>query len=290
MLVLQRTGSQTQDTKSELRTALDAFRLSLTAEEKQQLETKSTVPTTEAALELTLEIDNINARRTIRRIGARLQPFLDRIQQFTTVVDSFVGFGPSIAPSIWGVVKITLLFAINATGYHEKLSGLLGSVASTCPRFNDYYGLFQCSDRVQDSLCRYFQQVVKLCHKVLIFSRIPSVLQVPRTAVRPFDSEFGKYSSGLEEAAQDVTDEIALASARLQVEESQLQKLDRREASGSRKLLASFSSTVAQDLAALECRWAQYEIRQKQLRRLSIRQSLSHIDHRMLWRQYQKQA
>lgn len=62
-------------------------------------------------MQLTLEIDDIHARRASRRIGPRLQPFLEGVQQFTEIVDAFISLGPSIAETIWAAIKVSLLLS-----------------------------------------------------------------------------------------------------------------------------------------------------------------------------------
>lgn len=65
----------------------------LTVKEQKKLDSlmnSNAAATAASVLALTTEIDQTNAKRQSRRISARLQPYLDGIQQFTTVVDGFL--------------------------------------------------------------------------------------------------------------------------------------------------------------------------------------------------------
>lgn len=65
----------------------------------------------------------------------------------------------------------------------------------------------------------------------------------PKALLNPFKSEFGPYERELERLAQEVRDEISLASSQVQVHETQLQARDRREAKADRWLSKRFMKT-----------------------------------------------
>jgi len=93
----------------QLKTALDNFEAVLTPEQKNRLQGVAAVPDAPAIIAFTTQLDNENAKRGSRCVATRLLTFLQSIQQFTTVVDTFVSSNPAIAALVWGSVKFAIL-------------------------------------------------------------------------------------------------------------------------------------------------------------------------------------
>lgn len=94
---------------AELQFALDSFKASLTDEQSQELESISTQPDTAAVIQFTTLLDVKNAEGNSRCFATRVHTILASIQQFSTVIDTFVSSNPTIAALLWGSVKLTLL-------------------------------------------------------------------------------------------------------------------------------------------------------------------------------------
>ena len=91
-----------------LTTALRDYETILSDEDKRQLHVQGP-PDATAAIRLTTLIDkNCNNRRK-RCLGPRLITFLESIQQFSKVADTFVSAHPEVAALVWGGVKLTIL-------------------------------------------------------------------------------------------------------------------------------------------------------------------------------------
>ena len=88
--------------------ALDDYKTILSDEEKIRLRTER-MPDIGAALNLTTLIDRECNSRRRQCMGPRLITFLESIQQFVMVVDTFVSSHPEIAALVWGGVKLALL-------------------------------------------------------------------------------------------------------------------------------------------------------------------------------------
>lgn len=63
-------------------------------------------------MKLTAEVDAQQAQSRQRCVGTRLQYFLDSIQQFSSVVDTFVSSNPGTAALVWGSVKLAILVSM----------------------------------------------------------------------------------------------------------------------------------------------------------------------------------
>lgn len=95
----------------QLEQALSEFESILTEEQKTELRTyHGTLPSTTAAITLTAESDRENSRRRSRCVGPRLTSLLESVQQFSSIVDTFVSGSQSVvAGLVWGSVKVALL-------------------------------------------------------------------------------------------------------------------------------------------------------------------------------------
>ena len=88
--------------------ALNDFEAILSDEDKNQLHSQA-LPDATAAINLTTLIDKRCNSCRRQCMGPRLITFLESIQQFSKVADTFVSSHPEIAALVWGGVKLTLL-------------------------------------------------------------------------------------------------------------------------------------------------------------------------------------
>ena len=94
--------------------ALSDYETVLSDEEKIQLHSHGP-PDAMAAINLATRIDEENTTHRRRCMGPRLITILESVQQFSTVVDTFVSSNPNIAALVWGGLKLTLL-VLSTTG------------------------------------------------------------------------------------------------------------------------------------------------------------------------------
>ena len=76
------------------------------------------MPDASAALVFTAKLDDAaSSTRRGKSIGSRAHSMLQSIQQFSTIVDTFISANPGIAALVWGSVKLTVL-----VGHPSRLS------------------------------------------------------------------------------------------------------------------------------------------------------------------------
>ena len=92
----------------QLQQALQEYEAILSDEERKELHAQGS-PDAMAAIKFATLIDNNCISRRSRCLGQRLVTFLETIQQFTQVVDTFVSAHPEVAALVWGGVKLALL-------------------------------------------------------------------------------------------------------------------------------------------------------------------------------------
>ncbi|KAL9122299.1 MAG: hypothetical protein Q9187_001147 [Circinaria calcarea] len=227
--------------------ALHEYNAILTDEQKRLLQSHHGHPDASAVITLTVDIDRKNSGRRSRCVGTRLITFLESVQQFTTIVDTFASSNPDIAALVWGGVKLALLAANNFTSFFDKLSTLFMNIGSTCPRFTQFGLLYPSSIGLQRALCDYYAIIIQLCKRSIEFSRKPGLSQFATTFLSPFEAQFGKFIKDLESFGQVVRDEISLASKQVQREEARLQVIERGEASMFRSLGTKFRDRASQE-------------------------------------------
>lgn len=62
------------------------------------------VPDVNAVLTFTAEADRTNGRRRSQCVASRLKGTLQSVQQFTSIVGTFVSSNPAVAALVWGSV------------------------------------------------------------------------------------------------------------------------------------------------------------------------------------------
>ena len=99
--------------------ALNDYEAILSDEDKTQLHSQG-APDVMAALNLATAIDAKNTNHRRQCMGPRLITFLESVQRFSSVIDTFVSSHPNIAALVWGGLKLTLLvlISISLEGYY----------------------------------------------------------------------------------------------------------------------------------------------------------------------------
>lgn len=110
-MALALTGAATLKPEVGLAQALHDYESVLTDQEKIQLYAQG-VPTANDALALTNALDEKRKDRRLHCMEPRLITFLESVQQFSNVVETFVSSNPRIAALVWGGVKLALLVSV----------------------------------------------------------------------------------------------------------------------------------------------------------------------------------
>jgi hypothetical protein len=199
-----------------LEDALVEFRDSLSDEQKAQLHaltaTTSSPPGPDAVLLFTAQVDSHNALRKSRCVASRISGFLESLQQFTAIVDTFVSSNPAIAALVWGGVKVFILTACNFTNFFDELTTCFMSVQRLCPRYRQYEFLYKDSLPLQQSLCTFYTSLIQFCTRAMSFLERQGFFQLAKSFVTPFGSEFGALRKELETNSIDVEHWIRFAA------------------------------------------------------------------------------
>ncbi|RYP70812.1 hypothetical protein DL771_005187 [Monosporascus sp. 5C6A] len=124
-----------------LQRALHEFKSILTDEQRRELHGTAAVPDADSVLIFTAQLDNKN--RKGRSVGSRLHTVLLAVQNFCSVVNTFVSSHPEII--------------VNYTSYYEAVSDLFMRLGKLCPVFAEYHALYPSSKQLQQSLISSFK-------------------------------------------------------------------------------------------------------------------------------------
>lgn len=92
--------------QADLEAALQEYERILSWDERNHLHAQA-LPDASAAIKLTTAIDSSSRLRHC--LGQRLMTFLESVQHFSGVVDTFVSSRPELAALVWGGVKLALI-------------------------------------------------------------------------------------------------------------------------------------------------------------------------------------
>ncbi|KAH7196037.1 hypothetical protein DER44DRAFT_733185 [Fusarium oxysporum] len=256
------TGDCTQSDRSvaitELENAVAHFQATLTDDDRKRLQGLKNLPhDAQSIIVFTAELDmQQSGNRRGKSIASRLTSFLQIIQQFTPVIDTYIQSNPDISALIWGSIKLTFTFLANFLSQFQSFVELLQGFGSLYSRLGHYQILFQDSTRLNDSICQFHTSVILCCEKVIYLIR-QSVLtsQVWRAITCSFQTEIRSHVENVKTKAENAQSEIELAKAQADCHEQQQQTEERQKASDYRQQLSTWAtkySTAMKDLQDLK--------------------------------------
>ncbi|QGI70367.1 hypothetical protein CEK26_002700 [Fusarium fujikuroi] len=273
-------GDCTQSTRSvaitELENAVARFQAALTDDDRKRLQDLRNLPhDAQSIIVFTAELDmQQSGKRRGKSIASRLTSFLQIIQQFTPVIDTYIQSNPDISAIIWGSIKLTFMFLANFLSQFQSFVELLQGFGSLYSRLGHYQILFQDSTRLNDSICQFHTSVILCCERVIYLIRQSSMetktifitlklipvlqaftTQVWRAITCSFQTEIRSYVENVKTKAENAQNEVELAKAQADFHEQRQQTEERQKASGHRQQLSAWAtehSTAMKDLQDLK--------------------------------------
>lgn len=94
----------------ELEGTVAGFQAILTDDDRKKLhQLKTTSHDSQSIIAFTAELDLLDKNRRGKSVASRLSSFLQMIEQFTPIVDTYIQSNPDIAALIWGSIKLTFM-------------------------------------------------------------------------------------------------------------------------------------------------------------------------------------
>ncbi|KAF8243892.1 hypothetical protein K440DRAFT_560364 [Wilcoxina mikolae CBS 423.85] len=97
--------------------------------------------------------------RSLRYLG-KIKPFLDCLQQYSEVVETFVTVNPGILALIWGPIKLLLKMSSIYTRSFEKLVDVFTRIGDCLPQFSRYAERFQGNNELHHVLALFFEDIL----------------------------------------------------------------------------------------------------------------------------------
>ncbi|KAJ6114520.1 hypothetical protein N7486_000298 [Penicillium sp. IBT 16267x] len=164
-------------------------------------------PSIQDVMQLTADIDEqLSNKIRGRCLGTRTTSFLQSVQQFVSLGDIIVGGSQNlVASGVWALVRTSLTLILNFSSYFEKISNLFMIIGRSAPRYEKLALLYPRSKELQSLLLDYFTVVVRLCHRILKFTRKSTLGKLGATLD---DSDLITFRTQLESRARDIADEV----------------------------------------------------------------------------------
>ncbi|EXM20479.1 hypothetical protein FOTG_11606 [Fusarium oxysporum f. sp. vasinfectum 25433] len=253
------TGDCTQSDRSvaitELENAVAHFQATLTDDDRKRLQGLKNLPhDAQSIIVFTAELDmQQSGNRRGKSIASRLTSFLQIIQQFTPVIDTYIQSNPDISALIWGSIKLTFTFLANFLSQFQSFVELLQGFGSLYSRLGHYQILFQDSTRLNDSICQFHTSVNLCCEKVIYLIRQSTLTgQVWRAITCSFQTEIRNHVENVKTKAKNAQSEIELAKAQADCHEQQQQTEERQKASDYRQQLSTWATKYSAAMKDLQ--------------------------------------
>ncbi|KAL2690157.1 hypothetical protein Neosp_004225 [[Neocosmospora] mangrovei] len=204
-----RQGDQTAAVE-DLENDIARFQAILTDDDRKNLQQLKTEPhDTHSIIMFTASLDRFDPKRRGKSVASRLASFLQTIEQFTHIVETYIQSNPEIAALVWGSVKLTFQLLANFTSYFQSFVELLSGFGTLCSRFAEYQVIFKDSLRL---------------------------------------NEIRGYVEDIKSKAETVRDDIQLVKAQSDSEEHQLQAKARQKAEESHGRISSLLTKARSEM------------------------------------------
>jgi hypothetical protein len=97
---------------------------------------------------------------SMRRLQ-QIQPFLDRLEKFTGVIEVFIQVKPELLALIWGPIKLLLLYSNQVTTGLQKMADAMEKIGHALPQFHILAGVFKSDEAVKMALVLFYKDVLE---------------------------------------------------------------------------------------------------------------------------------
>ncbi|XXH03322.1 hypothetical protein Hte_009720 [Hypoxylon texense] len=90
----------------------------------------------------------------------KIQPYLERLEEYAGVVEVFVQVKPDILALIWGPIKLLLQMSRNVTKCFDAILDVMKSIGPALPAFSKFTSLLEANTRIGYVLGLYFKDIL----------------------------------------------------------------------------------------------------------------------------------
>lgn len=120
------------------------------------------------------EIDRIQKdqeSKGLLRNLRRLQPFIDGLQRYSSIIEQFVNVKPNILAFIWGPIKLFLQISSTHVKCFDIVLNALRRIGENLPRFESFENIFKGDLRIKRVLLWIYSDILEFYAEVLNFLR-----------------------------------------------------------------------------------------------------------------------
>jgi hypothetical protein len=101
----------------------------------------------------------------------RLQPLIDGLQRYSSVIEQFVNVKPNILAFIWGPIKLFLQISSTHVKCFNIILNALRRIGENLPRFESFENIFKGDPRIKRVLLWIYSDILEFYAEVLNFLR-----------------------------------------------------------------------------------------------------------------------
>jgi hypothetical protein len=129
----------------------------------------SSIKSIDEVYAFTLQLQNDQSKRQGLRNLRKIAPYLDRLKQYSSVIEVFMQAKPDILALIWGPIKLLLQMSDNLTQSFDAIVEAMLGIGNKLPLFEAYTNIFETSDRILDVLVLFYKDILDFYEIVLNF-------------------------------------------------------------------------------------------------------------------------
>ncbi|MCJ1443001.1 MAG: hypothetical protein MMC23_003498 [Stictis urceolatum] len=171
---------------TEFNKALVRFKAALTQEEQSSFRIASLSDVKQEISRIETDQRKHRSQRGLRR----LEPFINGLQRFSTVIEQFVQIKPDILAVIWGPIKLLLHVSHGTLAAFDRILDACRDIGELLPRFQTFGEIFRDSHDISRVLVWLFTDILEFYVEVLKLLRKKAWKQVFSTLWSGFADHF----------------------------------------------------------------------------------------------------
>ncbi|KAF2191077.1 hypothetical protein K469DRAFT_746515 [Zopfia rhizophila CBS 207.26] len=129
--------------------------------------------TIDEVYDATDKLQNEQRKKGHLRHLSKIEPFLEGLRGYASVIEVFVQAKPNILALIWGPIKLLLQWASTLKQSLDAIIGAMADIGILLPEFQDVYKLFSQNKLIKEVLALFFKDILDFYLVALKFFSLP---------------------------------------------------------------------------------------------------------------------
>ena len=117
---------------------------------------------------------------------SKIGPFLERLRDYSTAIDTFVQAKPNVLALIWGPIKLLIQWTSTLKQSFDAIISTTAEIGELLPEFQEVIKLFGHNEQLKIVLVLFFQDILDFYLVTLKFFSQPSKFLPWRLRLRPY--------------------------------------------------------------------------------------------------------